>query len=110
MTRIERIKAKIMARVVIDQETGCWLWQGPTSGEGRGGGYGRFCLDGGTMATHKDMWICEHGPIPPRKQLDHTEPCGNRRNCCNPAHLELVTHKENMKRRDRRLQDRKLAA
>ena len=38
--------------------------------------------------------------IPPGKQLDHTDPCRN------PAHLELVTHKESMKRRDRRLAER----
>lgn len=99
MTRRDKIKAKILARCEIDPETGCWLYMGRTSGNGRGGGYGRFDFDGGTMATHKAMWVCEHGPVPPKKQLDHTCP-GRRRNCCNPDHLELVTHKENQRRRD----------
>lgn len=102
MPRRDRIRQKIISRVEIDVDTGCWLWTGPTSGSGRGGGYGRFCLDGGTYATHKAMWVCEHGPIPPGKQLDHTCP-GHRRNCVNPAHLELVAHKENQRRRDARL-------
>ncbi|MDQ0472781.1 hypothetical protein QO011_005811 [Labrys wisconsinensis] len=47
------------------------------------------------------MWIVEHGPIPPRKQLDHCCP-GRRRRCINPwsEHTELVTHKRNQARRD----------
>ncbi|MEM9426643.1 MAG: HNH endonuclease [Pseudomonadota bacterium] len=32
-----------------------------------------------------------------RRQVDHT--CRNRL-CVNPAHLELVTHKQNCRRRD----------
>jgi hypothetical protein len=51
------------------------------------------------------MWVCEHGIIPPKKQLDHTCP-GHRRLCCNPAHLELATHKENQRRRDKRIKAR----
>lgn len=92
------IIAKIMAKVVVTPE-GCYLWQGGNSGTGRGGGYPRMKLDGGTVAVHIAMWVCEHGPIPPRKQLDHT--C-NQRMCVNPAHLEMVTHKENQRRRDMR--------
>jgi hypothetical protein len=49
------------------------------------------------MATHIVMWTVEHGPIPPRKQLDHL--CRNRL-CANADHLELVTHKQNQRRRD----------
>jgi len=43
------------------------------------------------------MYVIEYGPIPPRKQIDHT--CRNRL-CVNPSHLEMVTHKQNQKRRD----------
>ncbi|WP_409999214.1 HNH endonuclease signature motif containing protein [Bradyrhizobium sp. SZCCHNG3015] len=56
-----------------------------------------MCLDGGTMAVHIVMYVLEHGPIPPRKQLDHR--CRARR-CVNADHLEMVTHKENQRRRD----------
>ncbi len=105
MNRRDRIKAKILARVRIDPETGCWIWTGPTSGgpdRPTGYGYGRFSCDGGTMSTHIAMWVCDHGPIPPRKQLDHA--CHPRPNrlCCNPDHLKLVTHKRNCRLRDER--------
>lgn len=102
MSRRDRIRAKIMERVEIDPVTGCWLWTGPTSGEnGRGKGYPRMSLDGATVAVHRAMWICEHGPIPPGKQIDHCCP-GRRRLCVNPApeHTKLVTHLRNQRLRD----------
>lgn len=92
-----KITQKVMLRVV-KTEDGCWIWTGPTSGHnGRGRGYPRMSLDGGTMAVHIVMYIIEFGPIPPRKQIDHT--CRNRL-CVNPDHLEMVTHKVNQRRRD----------
>lgn len=94
--RRKRIYDKIMARVEIDQD-GCWIWTGPDSGDGRGGGYPRMSLDGGTVAVHIAMWITFNGPIPPRKQLDHQ--CRKRR-CIRPdLCTELVTHKKNQQRR-----------
>lgn len=105
MARREQIRAKILARVEIadapehmPEHLGpCHLWTGPCSGSGRGGDYPRMNLDGGTVAVHIASWTNEHGLIPPRKQLDHL--C-RRRRCVNDAHLELVTHKENQRRRD----------
>lgn len=94
--RPARIMAKLMSRVRHEGE--CWLWTGPTSGGGRGGGYGRMSLDGQTVATHRVMATLIFGYIPGNKQVDHT--CGNRL-CLNPDHLEIVTHKENQRRRDR---------
>lgn len=102
LPRRDRIRNKIIERVRItpnDDNGFCWVWTGPTSGKkGRGKGYGRFCLDGGTMAVHRVMFMVENGPIPPRKQIDHK--CRNRL-CCNPDHLEMTTHKTNQKRRDK---------
>lgn len=92
------ILSKIMARVEVDSATGCWGWTGPTSGTaGRGAGYPRMSLDGGTVAVHIVMYVLHHGPVPPRKQIDHL--CRNRL-CVAPHHLEMVTHKENQRRRD----------
>ncbi|MEM7724331.1 MAG: HNH endonuclease signature motif containing protein [Pseudomonadota bacterium] len=106
MNRREEIAAKIRARVTVDPATGCHLWTGPTSGDGRGGGYPRMNLDGATVAVHRAAWINEHGMIPPRKELDHV--CRNRL-CVNPDpdHLELVTHKKNCRRRDAARKDSK---
>jgi hypothetical protein len=95
MTRRERIWAKILGRV--DMVADCWIWTGPTSGEtGRGRGYPRMNLDGGTMAVHIVAFVLENGPIPPRKQVDHV--CRNRL-CVRPAHLEMVTHLRNQRRK-----------
>lgn len=95
--RRDRILRKIMRRIRVDRQTGCWLWTGPTSGEGRGGGYARMCLDGQTVAVHRVVYTHYYGYVPGKKQIDHT--CRNRR-CCNPEHLKMVTHKENQRRRD----------
>ena len=99
--RRQRIKQMIATRIAFEfnPELGsfCRLWIGPTSGtSGRGKGYPRMNLDGATVAVHKVAWVNEHGYIPPKKQLDHL--CRNRL-CVNPAHLELVTHKQNQKRK-----------
>lgn len=91
------ILGRILSGCVTDPESGCWIWQGSTSGDGRGGGDPRMKLDGATVAVHRAAWVNENGLIPPRKQLDHIF---RRRLRCNPAHLEMVTHRENMRRRD----------
>lgn len=91
------IAIKVTERIIIDENTGCWVWQGPCSGSGRGGGYPRMCLNGQTVAVHRVMFTHAYGYIPGKKQVDHG--CRNRM-CVNPDHLELVTHKQNQKRRD----------
>lgn len=101
MSRRDRIREKIAARTVEGPgllDTPCHVWTGPTSGEtGRGSGYPRMSLDGGTVAVHIAAWVNENGLVPPRKQIDHK--CRNRL-CVREDHLEMVTHKENQKRRD----------
>lgn len=99
MNRREQIRAKIMARVeIVDTgyETPCHLWTGPTSGDGRGGGYARMNLDGQTVAVHIVNWVNENGYVPSKKQLDHR--C-RQRLCVRVDHLEPVTHRQNQKRR-----------
>lgn len=76
--------------------TPCWIWQGSDTGDGRGGGYGKISLDGWMVVVHRVMYQVWYGPIAPRKQVDHR--CRNRR-CCNPLHLEHVTHLQNQRRK-----------
>lgn len=109
--RRTEIKDRIYKQVKIE-DTGytvngipspCHLWKGPTSGSGRGGGYGRISINGVLSAVHRVAYAHFFGYIPAKKQVDHL--C-NVHNCCNPEHLELVSHIENQKRRDRRRQEK----
>ena len=108
ITRRETIIQRILNRcdiidlghVINDKPSPCHIWTGPTSGAGRGGGYGRMKLDGQTVATHLVAFVHFFGYLPSKKQVDHL--CNNRL-CCNPQHLELVTHLENQKRRAARV-------
>ena len=68
----------------------CWLWQGTTSS-----GYGRISVNAKRQSVHRVVWEALVGPIPDGMQMDHL--C-RIRNCVNPDHLDVVTHKENLRR------------
>jgi hypothetical protein len=71
----------------------CWPWLGAMDGDG----YGIFRYRGRHLKAHKAVYEKLVGPVPAGRELDHT--CCNRR-CVNPAHLEPVTHRENILRGD----------
>jgi hypothetical protein len=93
---MERIFFENHGFMIDGKPSPCHVWQGPTSGDGKGGGYGRMSLNGQTVAVHLVVYTHHFGYIPGKKQVDHL--C-NVRLCCNPAHLELVSHLKNQKRR-----------
>lgn len=72
-------------------EDGCWLWLGAASRIG----YGIVKWEGASRLVHRVTYTELVGPVPEGLELDHL--CRNR-GCCNPAHLEAVTHAENMRR------------
>lgn len=86
VTTLDRIRA----RAIVD-DAGCWLWQGSTNGY-----YGHLSVDGVLALAHRAAWAAVHGPIPSGLEIDHL--CRVML-CCNPDHLEPVTHEENMRRR-----------
>lgn len=73
---------------IVDDETGCWVWQRAKTN----GGYGEL-RDGKHMRrAHRVYYERYRGPIPAGLHLDHL--CRNPI-CVNPAHLEPVTSREN---------------
>jgi hypothetical protein len=72
-------------------ENGCWIWTGRTIRNG----YGFLWRANRRFSTHRLSYELHVGPIPTGMDLDHL--CSNPP-CCNPAHLEPVTHAENMRR------------
>lgn len=79
-------------KIHIDLNTGCWLWSGAkTNGYGMAGiPHTRI-----TKLTHRIVYELLIGPIPIELEIDHL--C-RRPACCNPDHLELVTHQINVSR------------
>jgi hypothetical protein len=78
---------------VDKQEDGCWHWLGSKN---KPGGYGRFRIGMARIVAHRFSYELLVGPIGDGLEIDHL--CCNP-GCVNPAHLETVTHRENMRRR-----------
>lgn len=94
MTLLDRI----MRRVDAPTLTGCWAWRGATVRSRSGARYGKIRWGRRTLGfalTHRAVYTVLVGD--PAGELDHL--CRNTL-CCNPAHLEDVSHVVNAQRRD----------
>ena len=70
---------------------GCWFW---TASVDRNG-YGQFRLGTRTVKAHRAAYEELIGAMPEGLEPDHL--CRQRR-CVNPAHIEMVSHRENILR------------
>lgn len=87
---LEKLPIRIRSKILVVEE--CWLWQAGLNDKG----YGLCSMtDGKSRLAHRVTYRLLVGPVSVGLELDHT--CRNRP-CVNPAHLEQVTHLENMRR------------
>jgi hypothetical protein len=87
----ERLPARFWDKVIPEPMSGCWLWGAAANSAG----YGMASVGGKWGLAHRHAFMALHGGITPGLELDHL--CRTPL-CCNPAHLEAVTHRENMLR------------
>jgi hypothetical protein len=75
---------------ITDNE--CWMWQGAKGRNGYGA-LGVKTVMGRIQYAHRLMYLLHYGPYDPKAHVLHK--CHNP-GCCNPEHLELGTHRDNM--------------
>ena len=87
---MERLPERLRNKITTDAN-GCWLWTGSRYRNG----YGQTWNGERPEQAHRVIFRLLRGAIPDGTEIDHL--C-RVRNCVNPAHLETVPHRTNMRR------------
>jgi len=92
-----RLPDRFWSKCMPEPNSGCWLWFGQATPKG----YGQLGFQSRKVRrnvyAHRLAYVVLVSAIPNGMQIDHL--CRNAR-CCNPAHLEPVTPRENILRGD----------
>lgn len=90
----EYTKARFWSKIDVGGPADCWPWQAASHKFG----YGRFRLDGQLVSPHRLAYEIIEGPLPAGGGYHGTvirHRCNNPQ-CCNPAHLDTGTQKDNV--------------
>jgi len=84
-----RLQQQLKQQMIQQNDTGCWIWQGPLSNSGHG--RLKVQVNGAVkMVSAEDAsYMAFVGDIPDRHLIMQT--CGNRL-CINPEHLNLKAY------------------
>jgi len=92
------IEPRLWPQINKDAPNGCWEWTGALTENG----YGYIGYQGDNIMVHRLVWELTNGPIPDGHltchKCDVNYPPGDKtyRRCCNPEHLFVGTHTDNM--------------
>ncbi|GAA1992709.1 hypothetical protein GCM10009718_33020 [Isoptericola halotolerans] len=95
----QRFWGRWAVMVIPGAPDACWPWEGRLDAKG----YGFIKVNGKTTRVHRVAWLLANGSWPPPGMVVRHR-CDNPP-CCNPAHLQLGTVRENVAdciERDRR--------
>lgn len=86
-----RLPDRFWDKVMPIPFAGCWVWMSQLDHNG----YGQMSVKNVPRYAHRLSFVAFRGDIPEGLEIDHAcrVPA-----CCNPNHLEAVTHSENMLR------------